>query len=135
MPLDTLEAQLIGGGDSKPLSGRQFLAALRILRALFDNSEARFQAATDARTQLLDILNAQRDRLAAIEANNAARDDRVSAIETALPKAVTITVLANPAGLPAAATPRQWFRVQGDPGVYVGNGAGQPLTKLIPVAL
>jgi hypothetical protein len=48
---------------------------------------------------------------------------------------VTATVVGSVSALPESASPTSWFRVAGDPAVYVGNGQGQPLRKLQTVAL
>ena len=45
----------------------------------------------------------------------------------------TVRQLATPAGLPVEAGPREWFRVQGDPNLYVGNGTGQPLRRIATI--
>lgn len=46
-----------------------------------------------------------------------------------------LTVVANLAALPATAGTNQWFRVTGDPAVYVGNGTGQALRKITTAVL
>lgn len=47
----------------------------------------------------------------------------------------TITIVATVGDLPASAGPREWFRVVGDPFIYVGNGQGAPLRKIPTQAL
>lgn len=49
--------------------------------------------------------------------------------------AITLTVVANVAALPANARPTEWFRVTGGPAadqtaLFVGNGANQPLRRI-----
>lgn len=58
-----------------------------------------------------------------------------SAVADALAEKVNMNVVATAEELPVSAPPREWYRVQGDPAIYVGNGSARPLTKLTPSAL
>ena len=77
--------------------------------------------------QLVECVRNVRDRL----------DTRLDRLEALVESAdvLRVTVVATVNELPASAGVRQWYRVVGDPSVYVGNGAGQPLRKLTTVAL
>lgn len=55
---------------------------------------------------------------------------RLVALEAA---SVTVQVVANAGALPASAKANEFFRVQGDSALYIGNGLTKPLTKLVPV--
>lgn len=82
----------------------------------------------------LVAVDARADRLVArLKEEGVALDARLDTIEDV--QAIRLTVVANPAALPASAGVLQWYRVTGDPAVYVGNGAGQPLRKLTTGAL
>jgi hypothetical protein len=45
---------------------------------------------------------------------------------------VTVTVVADLASLPATSPPTRFYRVQGDPNLYIGNGPGNPLGRMVP---
>lgn len=140
MELDVIEGRLVGGGDGKPMLGRHMVWALRRIREAFnttdnriDNLEAKVPIA-DARLDALEATVPIGDtRLDALEINAADVDDRLDVIE-AIP-ALRITIVANLAALPATANTNQWFRVTGDPAVYVGNGTGQALRKITTAVL
>jgi hypothetical protein len=85
--------------------------------------------------QVRALLAAVNDRVDKARLALQVHDDRLDTLEAAAAKMLNLTVVPSVAGLPASASARQWFRVAGDPAVYVGNGAGQPLTKLVPVAI
>lgn len=52
-----------------------------------------------------------------------------------LAKTITLEILPDPGQLPERAGPREFFRVAGDPALYIGNGPARPLTKLEPTSL
>jgi hypothetical protein len=103
MDLLGLEAQVAGADANQPLPRRQMVWLVRLLRAAFSKADARL------------------DRV----------EGRLGTLETT--PVFSMNVVASAGALPAAAGVRQWFRVAGDPAVYVGNGPGRPLTKLTPV--
>ena len=63
-----------------------------------------------------------------------ALEDRVTQVEgqvdTATGVAIRLQVVADITDLPVNASPLQWFRVQGDPAIYIGNGPTLPLRKV-----
>lgn len=109
--LNDLAAVLQTGRDTEPVRRRQLVVAAGLLRA--------------ALVRLAGGVASLSDTVATLSADLAATKA----------SAVTLTVVANAAALPATAGPRQLFRVVGDGGLYMGNGPNQPLTKLVPVPL
>lgn len=97
------------GGGNRVVTTNLLIRVLRLVRSAFGKLD---------------------ERLDAGEAFALAVDSRLDTLEQA--PVLQLNVVATIGDLPAAAGPRQWFRVQGDPAVYVGNGAGRPLTKLTP---
>jgi hypothetical protein len=153
--LGTIEDLIIGGGDGHPIRGRHLLRVVRQLRQMFGQTDDRLDTIEQ---RARDFAQQADGRLDTLEADVPVLDGRLDTLETNVPllgsrlttdeaqmttlagrvttlenvAVLTLNVVATPAGLPASANPRQWFRVQGDPAVYIGNGAGQPLTKLVP---
>lgn len=103
-------------------NGHTFVRS-RQLRALVERARAAFLAVDERFDRLVVRLKEEGDVL----------DERLETIEGA--QVIRLTVLPNLAALPASAGVLQWFRVTGDPAVYVGNGAGVPLRKLTTGAL
>jgi predicted component of type VI protein secretion system len=125
--LNTIENQIVGGGDGHPLIGRHLLRVVRQLRQQFGQIDNRFAA---DETQAALFTQQTNDRLTTVEQRTLQTVSRVTALENLA--TITITAVATLADLPAEASSRRWFRVVGDPAVYIGNGVGQPLTKLVP---
>lgn len=97
---------------------RQLRAVIQRIRDVLEKSDSRV------------------DQLVARLKDEAAElDARLDGIEEASAGTLRLELVANVAGLPQAAQPLQWYRVAGDPAVYVGNGAGKPLRKIMTEVL
>jgi hypothetical protein len=123
--LSDLEQQIGESDANRPAARRQLVWVLRRVRAMLDRQLVALDDLNDRLDLQVGVIDDRLDVLVG----------RADALEVAAAKTLTLTVVATVAGLPASASARQWFRVAGDQAVYVGNGAGQPLTKLVPVAV
>lgn len=140
MELTVIEEQLIGGGGAtRAVVRAEMLRVLRRIRERLETLDNRLTATeqlvpvADARFDSIEAgLAAGRTRLTALEDTATATATQLDALEATAATVLTVTVVANLGALPATANVRRWYRVAGDPAVYIGNGAGQPLTKLVP---
>lgn len=103
MDLATLEDQVVGRGDGRPVTGRLLLAAVQRLRTLFAESNS---------------------RISTLEAQSANAGPRLTAVEQA---AHTADVVAT---LPVSAPAGYLLVKAGDINLYVGTGTGTPLRKI-----
>jgi hypothetical protein len=134
LDLPTIEDRIVGGGDGHPLLGRHLLRVVRSLRQQFGQIDNRFAADESQATLFSQQTNG---RLTTVEQRTLQLGSRVTTLESRVTTlenvaTITLTAVATFADLPVDATSRQWFRVVGDPAVYIGNGVGLPLTKLVP---
>lgn len=123
--LEQLESRILHGSD-RPIQPRDFVRLIRVTRRLVGSIESGVNMAEDRTNNVRSLLDQHKQ---AYQEKLAMVDGRLDAIEQ---NALRLTVVANVGQLPASAGFRQWFRVSGSQDVYVGNGAGQPLTRLVP---
>lgn len=147
LPEDDEVQVAIEGLDFRPIKRKHVRVLVSVLQRVRDRLDARIDNIVvhaqmlDARADALDTraddvtdaLVALAARVTSDEATASTLGTRVTTLEGA--NVITLSVVADIGSLPASAGARQFFRVQGDANVYVGNGANKPLTKLVPVPL
>jgi hypothetical protein len=134
----------VGAPPSIPTGRRTWREESWHLRSLIGRLAERggeLRDAIDGRLDdLRDAIDARIDSVVAARlAETTARANADSALDARLHVVegigLAIHVVATSADLPISASPRDWYRVTGDPAIYVGNGGSLPLRKITTQAI